>query len=68
MTKVGSTNCMVAYATQLGQVSFAMTANGSKWMIPLADKLKQRDNSMQEVLKNGKRRIVEASLAAVPRD
>ena len=66
VTKGGSTNCLVAYATQLGQVSFASTANGSKWMIPLADKLKQRDKSVQEVLKMVKEELLKLAWPQYP--
>ena len=46
------TNCLVAYATQFRYVSYGNEpGKGSLWMMPLAEKLKQRKMSVQRVLK-----------------
>ena len=56
----GSTNCLVAYATQLGHQAFGIRYEGSQWMILLAEKLeKLRDRSVQEVLKLVRKELLE---------
>ena len=46
------TNCLVAYATQFRYVAYCNdSGKGSRWMMPLAEKLKQREKSVQQVLK-----------------
>ena len=46
------TKCLVAYATQFRYVAYPSEAGkGSLWMMPLAKKLKQREKSVQQVLK-----------------
>ena len=67
VTKGRLTNCLVAYATQLGQYSFGSeTGEGSQWMIPLAGKLKQRQKSVQEVLKEMKQDLLKNSHVQYP--
>ena len=65
VTKGKLTNCLVAYATQLGHYSFG-TDNGSQWMIPLAEKLKQSEKSVQEVLREMKQEILENAVVQYP--
>ena len=65
VTKGRPTNCLVSYATQLGQVSFGAT-KGSQWMIPLAEKLKQKDRSVQEVLKQVKEEMLNNAWVQYP--
>ena len=50
--KCGPTNCLIAYATELGYVAYCSEAGkGSLWMMQLAEKLKQKEKSVQQVLK-----------------
>ena len=66
VSKGETSNCLVAYATQLGYRAIGYPGKGSQWMIPLAEKLKQRDKSVQEVLKQVKEELLEKENVQYP--
>ena len=67
MSKGRPTNCLVAHATQLGYKAFGNIAGpGSQWMFLLADKLKQRDKSVQEVLEEVKEKMLKDKCLQYP--
>ena len=66
VSKGETSNCLVAYATQLGYRAVGYPGKGSQWMIPLAEKLKQRDKSVQEVLKQVKEELLKKKHVQYP--
>ena len=65
-TKGAKANCLVAYATRLGEVAFRHdTLKGSQWLFRLAKKLNKK-KSLQRILKEVKEKILKARLVQYP--
>ena len=66
VTKGPEANCLVAYATRLGEVAFKHdTLEGSQWLLRLANKLTEK-KSLRWILKEVKKEILNANLVQYP--
>ena len=66
LTKGPKSNCLVAYATQFGDVSYKHeTLEGSLWLYLLADKLKEK-KSLEQILSDVKDEILKTQQVQYP--